>query len=69
MTDSISRADMATLASTPLTGARMRQDDAPGNWFEAFASAWGKALDRQAAEQIAEAAAAYDDASSDEDEE
>lgn len=48
MTDSIARADMATLASTPLTGSRMRQDDTSGNWFEAFASAWGKALDQQA---------------------
>lgn len=27
----------------------MRQDDSPANWFEAFASAWGKALDTQAA--------------------
>ncbi len=49
MTNSVSRADMATLANTPLTGARMKQDDTSGNWFEAFASAWGKALDQQAA--------------------
>ncbi|MEC3912578.1 hypothetical protein U5A82_19495 [Sphingobium sp. CR2-8] len=49
MTDSISNANMTTLANTPLTGARMRQDDTSGNWFEAFASAWGKALDQQAA--------------------
>jgi hypothetical protein len=49
MTDSIARADLAPLAATPLTGARMRQDEAPGNWFEAFASAWGKVLDQQAA--------------------
>lgn len=41
--------DLATLASTPLTGQRMQQDRAPANWFEAFADAWGKALDRQAA--------------------
>lgn len=49
MTDSISRADMSALAATPLTGTRMRQSDSPANWFEAFANAWGKALDSQAA--------------------
>lgn len=42
-------ADLNALAATPLTGARMKQDRAPANWFEAFASAWGKALDTQAA--------------------
>lgn len=41
--------DIVSLANTPLTGARMRQDDQPSNWFEAFASAWGQALDNQAA--------------------
>lgn len=49
MTDAVSRADMAMLAATPLTGTRMKQSDPSGNWFEAFASAWGKALDSQAA--------------------
>jgi len=49
MTEVVSRADLATLASTPLTGTRMRQSDASSNWFEAFANAWGKALDNQAA--------------------
>lgn len=49
MTQVTANADLANLASTPLTGSRMRRDGAPGNWFEAFASAWGKALDNQAA--------------------
>lgn len=49
MTNTIANADAAFLAATPLTGNRMRQSDAPANWFEAFASAWGKALDSQAA--------------------
>lgn len=41
--------DMVTLAATPLTGQRMERDSRPSNWFEAFADAWGKALDNQAA--------------------
>lgn len=49
MTNVTATADTAILAATPLTGNRMRQDQAPDNWFEAFASAWGKALDTQAA--------------------
>jgi len=49
MTDIPSTADTAFLAATPLTGNRMKQGDAPDNWFEAFAAAWGKALDKQAA--------------------
>jgi hypothetical protein len=42
-------ADLNGLAATPLTGQRMQRDTTPGNWFEAFADAWGKALDNQAA--------------------
>lgn len=49
MTEAASRADLAMLASTPLTGTRMQQSSASQNWFEAFANAWGKALDNQAA--------------------
>lgn len=49
MTNLTVNADMGTLAATPLTGNRMRRSDAPSNWFEAFASAWGHALDTQAA--------------------
>lgn len=49
MTQVIANADLANLAATPLTGSRMQRDRAPGNWFEAFASAWGQALDNQAA--------------------
>ena len=49
MTQVNAMADINTLAATPLTGARMQQDRAPANWFEAFAAAWGKALDNQAA--------------------
>lgn len=43
-------ADTSMLAATPLTGNRMKQGDSPDNWFEAFAAAWGKALDSQAAQ-------------------
>ena len=51
MTQINANLDLANLANTPLTGSRMRRDSAgPGNWFEAFASAWGKALDNQAAQ-------------------
>lgn len=39
--------DLNTLAASPLTSQRMNRN-APGNWFEAFAAAWGNALDRQA---------------------
>lgn len=43
-------ADTSALAATPLTGNRMQRDSNPGSsWFEAFAQAWGKALDNQAA--------------------
>jgi hypothetical protein len=50
MTQISSNLDLSQLAATPLTGSRMQRSNAgPGNWFEAFASAWGKALDNQAA--------------------
>jgi hypothetical protein len=42
-------ADLSKIAATPMTGNRMQRDGAPNNWFEAFATAWGKALDDQAA--------------------
>jgi hypothetical protein len=46
MTDSISSANMRTLAATP-TGST-RSGRSGSNWFEAFADAWGRALDNQA---------------------
>lgn len=50
MTDINTNMSLSNLASTPLTGSRMQRNSAgPGNWFEAFASAWGQALDNQAA--------------------
>jgi hypothetical protein len=49
MMTAINTADLSALAATPLTGERMVQDETPRNWFEAFAAAWGKALDNQAA--------------------
>lgn len=42
-------ANTSALAATPLTGNRMSRDSSPGSWFEAFAQAWGTALDNQAA--------------------
>lgn len=42
MSNSIDNAGM--IAASPLIGAGSRSK----NWFEAFASAWGKALDQQA---------------------
>ncbi len=44
MSNSIDRTGMNMLAATPSIGAGSRSK----NWFEAFASAWGKALDQQA---------------------
>lgn len=35
---------LGSLAATPATGTNSRKS----NWFEAFASAWGSALDNQA---------------------
>lgn len=40
-------ADTSALAASPLTG-RTPRDQNGGSWFEAFAQAWGKALDNQA---------------------
>jgi hypothetical protein len=44
MTNSVDRAGLNFLAATPSMGSNSRSR----NWFEAFASAWGNALDRQA---------------------
>ena len=49
MTQINAAADASVLAATPLTGNRMQRSDASSSWFEAFANAWGKALDNQAA--------------------
>jgi hypothetical protein len=49
MSNNIANSDLSNIAMTPMTGSRMRQEGSPANWFEAFASAWGKALDTQAA--------------------
>jgi hypothetical protein len=46
----INPTDTSALAATPLTGNRMQRDqNGASSWFEAFAQAWGKALDNQAA--------------------
>ncbi|MGB7418499.1 MAG: hypothetical protein WA918_04920 [Erythrobacter sp.] len=37
---------LSTMAASPATGQNRRNT----NWFEAFASAWGNALDNQAAQ-------------------
>ncbi len=52
MTDPISMRNMNMMASAPALGSRVK---GTGNWFEAFANAWGQALDNQAA--VIEAAA------------
>lgn len=44
MTNPIDRANMNMLAATPSLGSSGRSK----NWFEAFAAAWGRALDQQA---------------------
>ncbi len=44
MTNPVDRTGLNFLAATPSTGSNSRSR----NWFEAFASAWGNALDRQA---------------------
>jgi hypothetical protein len=44
MTTPIDRTGMNMLAATPSMGSSSRSK----NWFEAFASAWGRALDQQA---------------------
>lgn len=45
MTNPIDRAGLNNLAATPSFGTANRQAN---NWFEAFAGAWGRALDNQA---------------------
>jgi hypothetical protein len=44
MTNSIDKAGMNFLAATPSLGSNSKSR----NWFEAFANAWGNALDNQA---------------------
>ncbi len=44
MTNSIDRASLGMLAATPAMSGSGKSK----NWFEAFASAWGQALDKQA---------------------
>jgi hypothetical protein len=45
MTDPISNAALGNMAATPSMGDFNSRSK---NWFEAFAAAWGKALDNQA---------------------
>jgi hypothetical protein len=45
MTDSISNNSLGRLAAAPSAGEFSSKSS---NWFEAFAGAWGKALDNQA---------------------
>ncbi len=45
MTDNVTAASARNLAYSPLSGNRVGRS---GNWFEAFAGAWGRALDNQA---------------------
>jgi hypothetical protein len=47
MTNAVTNATLGTLAASANMGdGEVR--DGKGNWFEAFAGAWGKALDTQA---------------------
>jgi hypothetical protein len=46
MTDPVSSANLRNLAATPLGATRSGRSGS--NWFEAFAEAWGRALDNQA---------------------
>jgi hypothetical protein len=52
MTDPISMQSLRNMAQSPALTSRARGS---GNWFEAFANAWGQALDNQAG--VIEAAA------------
>lgn len=52
MTGTINSNPMANLAATPSYGSQSRSS----NWFEAFANAWGSALDGQAAKIEVQAA-------------
>ena len=45
MTDPVYNSGLSTLAATPSIGSYGQKSS---NWFEAFANAWGAALDRQA---------------------
>ncbi len=44
MSNSVNMAGLSNLAATPGYSSRSRSS----NWFEAFAAAWGEALDHQA---------------------
>jgi hypothetical protein len=46
MTDPVSMQSLRMMAQAPTLGSRAK---GTGNWFEAFANAWGQALDNQAA--------------------
>ncbi|RZF65137.1 hypothetical protein EWE75_07135 [Sphingomonas populi] len=42
--------NLSNLAAAPATGRSFaKTDESSNNWFEAFANAWGQALDKQAA--------------------
>lgn len=45
MNNSVDRMSLNNLAATPSTGVNSGRS---ANWFEAFAGAWGRALDQQA---------------------
>jgi hypothetical protein len=45
MNDSVNSVGLRNLAMTPNAGSRTGRSS---NWFEAFAGAWGRALDNQA---------------------
>lgn len=47
MTNTINSASLGTLASLGNMGTNESRDG-KGNWFEAFSTAWGQALDNQA---------------------
>jgi hypothetical protein len=46
MTDPVSMQSLKMMSQAPTLGSRAKGS---GNWFEAFANAWGQALDNQAA--------------------
>ncbi|MDF0490007.1 hypothetical protein PX554_17875 [Sphingomonas sp. H39-1-10] len=39
---------LSNLAAAPASGRLSSQNSSSDNWFEAFANAWGQALDKQA---------------------
>lgn len=48
MTNPVTNATLGTLAAMGNMGTNEINKDGNSNWFEAFAGAWGKALDSQA---------------------